>query len=73
MREWYALAAIERAREQYPDLTREEEDRIFDFDMADDGRCLFLRCTFSGEYFPYRGALTQNQIRDLDQYIQLTW
>lgn len=29
MREWYALAAVERWRERLPDLTREEEDFIF--------------------------------------------
>lgn len=68
MREWYALAAIERAREQYPDLTREEEDDIYNFHMADDGRCLFLRCTF----LPYGKSLTANQLDDIKQYIQLT-
>ena len=46
MREWFALNAIERYREQYPDLTKNEEDQIFDFYMADDGRCLFIRCSF---------------------------
>lgn len=44
MQEWYALDRVERCRETIPDLTRSEEDLIFDCAMS--GTALFLRCSF---------------------------